>query len=73
MDAIRNVLRSVCQAVRFGFELIRYAISFGQSLVTPKTALAARLLAAKRQLAMCTQRIEDKKAPRPRGPTASGS
>ena len=52
--------------MRLGAEIIGYAMSFGQSLVTPKAALAVRLLAAESQLAVCTQRIEDKKAPRPR-------
>ena len=66
INAIRNLLRSVCQAWRLGAEIIRYAVSFGRSLLTPKAVLAARLLAAESQLAVCAQRIEDKKAPRPR-------
>ena len=65
MNAISNVLQNTCRAISFGSEIIGYTVSFGQSLVTPKAVLAARLLAAESQLAMCTQRIEGKKAPRP--------
>ena len=67
MDAIRNVLTSTYRVARFGSEIIGYTVSFGQSLVTPKAVLAARLLVAESQLAMCTQRIEGKNAPRPHG------
>ena len=34
MNAIANLLQSACRAMRLGSEIIGYAVSFGQSLVT---------------------------------------
>ena len=43
MNAIPNLLSSACQAVRFGSELIRYAMSFSRALLTPKAVLSVVL------------------------------
>ena len=66
MNAMSNLLQSTCRDINFGSEITGYTVSFGRSLVTPWAVLAARLLEAESQLAMYTQRIEDKKVPRPR-------
>ena len=51
-------------AALFGSKIIGYTVSFGQSLMTPKTALAARLLAAESQLTMCTHPLARSQCPR---------
>ena len=51
---------------RFVCETVGYCFMFLRALLCPKAVLAAKLMATESQLAMCKQRIEDKKAPRPR-------
>jgi len=58
--------RSTSSIFRFVCEIAGYCFMFLRALLCPKTVLAARLLAAESQLAMCKRRIEDKKAARPR-------
>ncbi|MHC4520459.1 MAG: hypothetical protein ACYTAS_17870, partial [Planctomycetota bacterium] len=47
-------------------ELFRYALMFLRAIFCPKAVLAARLLAAESQLAVCRHGIASKKQPRPR-------
>ncbi len=47
-------------------ELIRYALLFLRAMLSPKAVLAARLLAAESQLAVCKHGIASKKQPGPR-------
>jgi len=54
-------------AVHFLRELFSYAVTFIWAMRCPKTVLTARLLAMQSQLAaMCKQRIEQRRQPRPR-------
>ena len=46
-------------------QLASYGLRFLWVLFCPKALLAARLLAAESQLAVCKNRIDQKKAPRP--------
>jgi hypothetical protein len=48
------------------YELLGYRIRFVGLLFYPKAVLAARLLAVQSQLAMCKNRIDLRKDPRPR-------
>ena len=66
MEAIKNALSNVCEALRLTRQLLRYAALFFWGLLCPKAVLAARLLAAESQLARCRERIEQRKDPRPR-------
>ena len=57
---------SASSILRFACEIAGYCFTFLGAMLCPKAVLAAKLLAAESQLAICKQRIEDKKAPRPR-------
>ena len=52
--------------MKFVNEFFRYLIRFVCLLFYPKVSLAARLLAVQSQLAMCKNRIDLKKDPKPR-------
>ena len=54
------------QTVHVIWQLLTYAHTFARALLQPKAVLAARLLAAESQLAVCQHRIQQKKDPRPR-------
>ena len=52
--------------MKFAYELFGYLIKFVWLLFYPKADLATRLLAVQSQLAMCKNRIDLKKDPKPR-------
>ena len=64
MNTICNLIKQLWGACRCSWELLKYALA--RALLLPKPALAARLLAAESQLAVCKHRIDQKKDPRPR-------
>jgi transposase InsO family protein len=66
MNALRNTLRNARNAIGAIGKLGSYLSQFLWLLFQPKAVLAARLLAAESQLAMCMRRIEQKQDPRPR-------
>ncbi len=66
MNTLENLLWNAGQVVRTMCQVLRYAFTFLLALLQPKTVLAARLLAAESQLAICKHRIQQKKDPRPR-------
>ncbi len=57
---------NLCHLLVCAREMLRYALVFVWAIFCPKAVLAARLLAAESQLAVCKQRILEKKDPRPR-------
>ena len=66
MNTLQNLIWNVGEAVRFIWQLVRYALAFLLALFQRRATLAARLLAAQSQLAVCKHRIQGKKDPRPR-------
>ena len=66
MILVANVLRSVLMLLRCLYQLVGYGLRFLWAMLSPKAVLAAKLLAAESQLAACKNRIDQKKAPRPR-------
>ena len=75
MCAINNLLSHVLMIFLFIWESLQYAVLFFWPLFCPRAAMATRLLAAavrqahrlgKSQLAMCCNRIRQKKEPKPR-------
>jgi len=66
MRMLRDQLWNAHQVFQFTSPLLRYAFSFFLALLQPKAVLAARLLAAESQLAVCKHRIQQQKDPRPR-------
>ena len=66
MILVGNLLRSVLMLLRCFYQPIGYGLRFLWGLMSPKGVLAAKLLAAESQLAACKNRIDQKKAPRPR-------
>jgi transposase InsO family protein len=66
MNALRNTLRNARNAIGAIGKLGSYLSQFLWLLFQPNAVLAARLLAAESQLAMCMRRIEQKQHPGPR-------
>jgi hypothetical protein len=66
MNALRNTVRNARNAIGAIGELGRYLSQFLWLLFQPNAVLAAWLLAAESQLAVCLRRIEQKQHPRPR-------
>ena len=58
MNTIKSTLRNASGPVQLARHLIRYTAVFLWALLSPKAVLAARLLAAESQLAVCRDRIE---------------
>ena len=48
------------------WRILGFSLRFGWAMVQPRAVLAARLLAAESQLAMCVDAVNRKKAPKPR-------
>ena len=79
MKTITNTLRNVLCALRFPWQLLRYAGLFFWAVLSPKAVLAVRLLAVESQLAHHTARshqgiggqtpIRQKKPPNISGPS----
>ncbi len=65
MNTLQNLVWNARQALQSVLQLLRYAVTFFLALLQPKAVLAARLLAAESQLAVCQHRIQEKKAHRP--------
>jgi len=61
MNTLLNLLRNLCSAVRRIRQVSEYVLTFLWALLSPKAVLAARLLAAESQLAVCRDRIQQKK------------
>ena len=66
MNRLEDLLWNAGQVVRTMCQLLRYAFTFLLALLQPKIVLAARLLAAESQLAICKHRVHQKKDLRPR-------
>ncbi len=66
MSILQNLLWNAARAVQLVWQLFRYAIIFFLALLRTRASLAARLLAAESQLAMCKRSIQEKKDPHPR-------
>jgi hypothetical protein len=66
MNAIRSLLINAHRLLAGAGEVVRYALMFLWAIFCPKAVLAARLLAAESQLAVCKHGIVSKKQPRPR-------
>jgi len=66
MILVANLLRSVLMLLGCMYQLVGYGLRFLWGLMSPKGVLAAKLLAAESQLVACKNRIDQKKAPRPR-------
>jgi len=66
MIPVGNLLKNVSTLLPCMRQLAGYGLRFLWALMSPKAVLAARLLAAESQLVVCTDRIRQKKAPRPR-------
>jgi putative transposase len=66
MNATKNLLTNLCNLLVCACEMLRYVMSFLRAILCSRAVLAARLLAAESQLAVCKQRILEKKDPRPR-------
>ena len=70
MGLILDLFWNARRTLQFVAQILIYAWAFLLALLQPKAVLAARLLAAQSQLAMCKDRIQQKKDPRPRFTTA---
>ena len=66
MNMPLNHLKIFYNVLRCIWELLRYTLTFIRAILCSRAVLAARLLAAESQLAVCKQRILEKKDPRPR-------
>ena len=66
MKTLSSLLDCVTEALHAVAGLTRYAGMFVVALLSPKAALAARVVALQSQLAACRERIDQRKAPRPR-------
>ena len=62
---LKNLSWQARRVARDSGQLFKYGVAFLLALVQPRAVLAARLLAAESQLAMCKHRFEQKKDPRP--------
>ena len=65
-NPLQNLVWNACHALLIVLQFLRYAGSFFLALLKLKAVLAARLLAAESQLAVCQHRIQEKKDPRRR-------
>jgi hypothetical protein len=66
MTTIQGIFRGIHNVFLLNRQALTYIGTFIWALVTPRTILAARLLASESQLAMQKLRIQQKKDPRPR-------
>ena len=66
VTTLLKLLCCVTNVTRTIIGLTHYATMFGAALLSPKAALAARVVALQSQLAACRERIDQKRAPRPR-------
>jgi len=66
MNAIKSLLINIRGVLACVGEIFRYTQMFLWAVFCPKAVLAARLLAAESQLAVCRHGIASKKKPRPR-------
>lgn len=64
--AVYHLRSNASRAISFLGGIFGYLAAFARALFLPKAKLAARLLAAESQLALCKQRIQLRKDPRPR-------
>lgn len=63
MNAIRTLLTNLRHVLACAGEMFRYALMFLWAIFCPKMVLAARLLAAENQFAVCRHGIASKKQP----------
>ena len=66
VGTIRDLVKLVRNVLRCGRELLGYVLAFLHALALPRAVLAARLIAAESQLAVCRERIQQKQDPKPR-------
>lgn len=66
MSTIHRLALNLRRIGSFLCGIVSYLTAFARALVLPRAKLAARLLAAESQLALCKNRIERKKDPQPR-------
>ena len=66
MNTLQNLIWNAGEAVHSISQLARYALAFLLALFQWRATLAARLLAAQSQLAVCKHRIQERRDPRPR-------
>ena len=66
MRPVLDLFPSFWNALGFVGELLGYLLRFVGAFFRTRASLAARLLAAESQLAMCKRRIEQKQHPKPR-------
>ena len=66
MHRLTSFSSGLCAACALLCSGLRYLLIFLKALLTPRTVLAARILAAESQLALCRERLSQKKDPRPR-------
>jgi len=66
MNTVINLFMNLRNALRCIGELVGYLLRFASMFLRTKASLAARLVAAESQLAVCKRRIEQKEHPRPR-------
>ena len=66
MKPVLDLFVSFWNALGFVGELLGYLLCFVGAFLRTRASLAARLLAAESQLAMCRRRIEQKQYPKPR-------
>lgn len=66
MNAVINLFRNLRNALVCICELVRYLLRFASMFLQTRASLAARLVAAESQLAVCKWRIEQKEYRRPR-------
>ena len=65
MKTLLTLLDCITEALHAVAGLTRYAGMFLVALLSPKAALATRMVALQSQLAACRERIDRKKAPAP--------
>ena len=66
MNTVIDLFRNLRNAIRCIGELIGYLLRFASTFLQTRASLAARLVAAESQLAVCKRRIQQKEHPRPR-------
>lgn len=63
MDSTKNLLTNLCHLLVCACEVFRYIFTFLWAILCPRAVLAAKLLAAQGQLAVCKHRIGAKTHP----------
>ncbi len=66
MATLHNLVSILSNSLGCAHQIFSYSWTFTWALFWPRAVLAARLLAAESQLAVCKHRIRQKKDPRPR-------